>query len=116
MADYEDALDDLHDFGVDVIAASVDSRDEARATVEKLELDFPVGWGVDGEDVVARFGGYRHPDGYLQPINVLLHHGEVEQVTYSSGPLGRLQPDEVLQWVEFREAQEDTEDQDRAED
>lgn len=107
MADYEDALDDLQDLDVEVVAASVDSREDAAKTVEDLELDFPVAWGLDAGEISRRLGAYAHEDGYLQPLNVLLRDGEVEQVTYSSGPLGRLQPDEVLQWVEYVEGQEE---------
>jgi len=93
---------------VDVIAASVDSRDDAAKTVDDLELDFTVAWGLDAEEIARRFGAYTHEDGYLQPLNILLRDGEIEQVTYSSGPLGRLQPEEVLQWVEYIEGQEET--------
>lgn len=93
---------------MDVIAASVDSRDDAAKTVDDLELDFTVAWGLDAEEIARRFGAYTHEDGYLQPLNILLRDGEIEQVTYSSGPLGRLQPEEVLQWVEYIEGQEET--------
>lgn len=106
MADYEDSLDELRDAGVKVIAASVDSRGDAADTADDLELDFPVAWGVDADEVARRYGAYTHEDGYLQPLNILLRNGEIEQVTYSSGPLGRLQPDEVLQWVEYVEGQD----------
>ncbi len=95
----------MQNAGVEVIAASVDSRDDAADTVDDLELDFPVAWGLDAGEIVRRYGAYAHEDGYLQPLNILLLDGEIEQVTYSSGPLGRLQPDEVLDWVEYVEGQ-----------
>lgn len=94
-------MEELRDLGVQVLAASVDGRDDAAGTVERLSLSFPVLWGLDPDDLAERFGAYVHEDGYLQPLNVLLRDGEIEQVTYSSGPLGRLRPDEVIGWVEY---------------
>lgn len=103
MAGYEEAIEELRARGVEVVAASVDPRDDAATTVEKLSLSYPVLWGLDADDVAERFGAYVHDDAYLQPLNVLLRDGEVHQATYSSGPLGRLQPEEVIQWVDYME-------------
>ena len=38
--------------------------------------------------------------GYFQPANFMLRNGRVVQVTYSSGPLGRLQAQHVLMLID----------------
>ena len=102
MAGYEDSLERLHELGVDVVALSVDSREDAEATVERLSLEYPVCWGVDAREIADRYGAIVHEEkGYLQPLGILVRNGAVQQVTRSSGPLGRLRADEVADWVAY---------------
>ncbi len=39
-------------------------------------------------------------NGYFQPANFILRDGKVVQATYSSGPLGRLQAEQVLMLID----------------
>lgn len=102
MAGYEEALDELRELDVEVVALSVDDREDASDTVERLSLGYPVLWGLDPNGIAARYGAYVHDDGFLQPVNFLVRNCVIQQITYSSGPLGRLTAEEVVSWVEGR--------------
>ena len=102
MADFEEHLDALDGLGVKVYALSVDSEKDAGKTVERHDLTFPVGFGLDGEDVATRTGAFRDPEkGHLQATSFILQDGRVVHATYSSGPLGRLQAEHVVGFVEY---------------
>lgn len=84
-----------------IYALSVDSAKDAAKTVERHGLEFPVAWGLDGEEVVEKTGAYRDAErGHLQATSFILRDGEVMHATYSSGPLGRLQAEHVAAFVE----------------
>ncbi len=102
MADFQEHLGRLDGLGVKVYALSIDSEKNAGKTVRRHDLTFPVGFGLDGEDVAARIGVYRDPDeGHLQATGFILRDGEVVHATYSSGPLGRLRAENVAGFVEY---------------
>lgn len=104
MADFEEHLEDLRDAGADVYALSVDPRDEAAKTVERHGLEYPVGYGLDGDEVVEKTGAYRDEEaGHLQATSFILRDGRVMHATYSSGPLGRLQAENVVGFIQYVE-------------
>lgn len=102
MADFQKHIDRLESLGVKVYALSTDTQEDAVKTVERHGLTFPVGWGLDGEEVAGRFGAYIDPEkGHLQATSFILQDGRVMHTTYSSGPLGRLQAAHVVGFVEY---------------
>lgn len=102
MADFQEHLEALDGLGVKVYALSIDSEKDAGKTVKRHELTFPVGFGLDGGDVEGRIGAYRDPEeGHLQATGFILQDGRVMHATYSSGPLGRLQAENVAGFVEY---------------
>lgn len=103
MADFEEHLDALDDLGVEVAALSVDSEEDAAATVERLEVEYPVAYGADLEEVAEKTGAYADRErGHLQPASFILKDGRIVHVTYSSGPLGRLRAEKAIALVEYR--------------
>ncbi len=101
MADFEEHLDRLDELGVEVVAFSVDSEEDAAGTVERLDLEYPIGHGANLGEVVAKTGAYAdREEGYLQPTSFILRDGRIANVTYSSGPLGRLRAEKVIALVE----------------
>ncbi len=97
MADYQTWLPDLKQLGITVIAASVDTPEEARKTVDVQKLAYPVAHGLDFQDISRRTGAFiEHERKILQATGFLLKPDLTVQVaTYSTGPIGRLTPNDV---------------------
>lgn len=90
-----------------VIAASVDAQDEACKTVETLKLAYPVGYGLDYQDISRRTGAFieherkiLHATGFLLKPDMKIH-----VAAYSTGPIGRLTPNDVTSVVRQAAAQ-----------
>lgn len=100
--------------GVAVVALSADGEAEARQTAEKHKLPFPVGYGLDVQEMLYKLGGYgevvpppgyqeKSPNGFLHATAFILQAGRVAHATYSSGPLGRLEAKHAVQWITFKQ-------------
>ena len=75
--------------------------------VEKHHVGFPVVYGLDVRTEAEKIDAYFDSEsGYFQPTNFILRNGKVIQVTYSSGPLGRLQAEHVLMLIDHYRQQE----------
>lgn len=95
MGGYEKNLEALHDLGVSVFAATVDSL--AETTQVAQSLSFPVAWGVDKQlgDLLGAFWENRRD--HIQPTEFLVNKkGRVLSSTYSTSPLGRMDADETV--------------------
>ena len=105
MVAFEEHKDALAEKGVKVFAASVDTGDEAREVAN--DVSFDVGEGVtreQAEQIGAWYGDARHPE-MIQPSEFLMKDdGTVMMSSYSSGPLGRVNPDDVLKVINFLES------------
>jgi peroxiredoxin len=100
---FERASQELTDAGIRVVALSVDDEEATSALVAKHHLTFPVGYGADAESVAALTGAFVNPDPvYLQSTGFVLNpEGTVVVSVYSSGPIGRLVPDDVIGLVRY---------------
>src|SRR5262245_38453695 len=58
LAAFARARDKLDEIGLKVVALSVDHRADAETIVEKHSLNFPVGYGVDADQIAAATGAY----------------------------------------------------------
>lgn len=104
MAAYEEAKSELDELGVTVIAASVDSLDNAKE-VAGDGLSFPMAYGVT-RDQAEKFGAWWSDDrgGYIQPAEFLVGRGGVVLGSmYASGPVGRMGAQEVIRQITNRE-------------
>ncbi len=89
------------------MALSVDNEEDARKMVERHKIGFPVVYGLDVRKEAEKTGAYFDSEnGYFQPANFILRNGKVVQATYSSGPLGRLQAEQVLMLIDHYRKQE----------
>ncbi len=89
------------------MALSVDKEEDARTMVERHKVGFPVVYGLDVRKEAEKIGAYFDSEnGYFQPANFILRNGRVFNVTYSSGPLGRLQAEHVLMLVDHYRKEE----------
>ncbi len=89
------------------MALSVDKEEDARKMVERHKIRIPNVYGLDVRTEAEKIGAYFDSEGgYFQPANFILRNEKVVQVTYSSGPLGRLQAEHVLMLVDHYRKQE----------
>ena len=97
MADYQTWLPDLKQLGIAVIAASVDTPEDARKSVDTQKLAYPVGHSLEYQDISRRTGAFiEHELKILQATGFLLKPDLTIQVAaYSTGPIGRLTPNDV---------------------
>ena len=106
MADFQDKIARFTESGVEVIAASTETLEEATETVEKSGVTFPVGYGLPPVAFASRFGAYYADDDddpYLHATGFLIDpNGFVDIAVYSSGAIGRFTADDALQILAYR--------------
>ncbi len=86
-----------------MVAASVDTLENAQKTLERHKLTFPLAYGLNAKEVSARTGaffdaekGYIHATGFvIQP------DGKIAGAVYSTGPTGRYTAAECLGLVDY---------------
>ena len=103
MADYQANLEQAQATGISVYAISTDPLDKAQQTVDKSGLTFPVIYGVDGPATAATLTcWYEEKRNIIQPAAFIIDPARnILNVTYSSGPIGRLQIKDALELVGF---------------
>ena len=103
LRSFERAGRELAGNGIRVIALSADDKETAAALAAKHELTFPVGYGADVTAVAALTGAFVNPEpAFLQSTGFVLDPaGKVVVSVYSSGPIGRLVPDDVIGLVRY---------------
>ncbi len=86
-----------------IVAGSVDPLIKAEEFVEKLGLSFPVAYGMDMETTCLKTGAFFEKDRkFIQPACFLIRPNKtIEVAAYSSGPIGRFVPHDVLSLVRF---------------
>lgn len=84
------------------MALTAENEADARTMVEEEGLTFPVLYGLELPDEADKVGAdYDEEGGFFHATNFLLRGGALFHRTYSSGPLGRLRPDNVAGVVDF---------------
>jgi peroxiredoxin len=104
LAAFEKARPDLEALGIKVVAASVDPLDKAREVA--ADLSFPVGYGVT-RAMADRLGSWwEDRRSIIQPSEFIVDAaGKVRTSTYSSGPIGRMDPADVIRLINFYDKQ-----------
>lgn len=94
MADLEDNLGAIEELDAQAIALSSDSGDDARGTVDSLDLHYTMLYGLDAKTTSRAIGCYtgrREGQEHIQPAGFVLDRsGTVVHAVYSSGKVGRL--------------------------
>ena len=101
LRSFERAHHVLDDVGVGVVATSADDRDTTAALVADLGLTFPVGHSADTAALAASTGAFVNAEpAFLQSTGFVLDgDGRVAVSVYSSGAIGRLVPQDVVEFV-----------------
>lgn len=85
-----------------MIAASVDPEDKAREFAK--DLGFPVAFGVTRATADAIGATWNQARNCIEPTEFLLDRtGVVVGSLYAAGPVGRMNPLDVIRIVQFRE-------------
>ena len=86
-----------------VVAGSTDPEDEARKTVTRHGLTFPVAYGLDLHAVSAATGAFADPDrGCIHSTDFLLRpDGNLAGAVYSTGPVGRYTAPDVIGLIKY---------------
>jgi len=106
LAAFARARASLQSIGVEVVALSVDDEAVSAALVDKMRLNFPVGFGAKADEISAATGAFvAEGAAYLQSTGFVLDKsGKILTVVYSSGAIGRLVPDDVVGFVRYIES------------
>jgi peroxiredoxin len=106
LAAFARAADAFAEEGVKVVSVSADDREKSQALVAKHGLGFPVGYGADARAVSAATGAFVNDDPLsLQATGFILNpEGRVVTAVYSTRAIGRLMPDDVLNFVRHLKA------------
>ena len=100
MAGFEKQRRALAELGVSIVAGCVDS--EEKTTEVAAELGFPVAWGMTRE-MGDRFGAWWDEEReFIQPSEFFITgSGAVLASTYSSSPVGRMDPEDAVSLAKF---------------
>lgn len=88
---------------VEVVALSVDSLDKAKETVEKLQLTFPVAYGLEVPRDAEKIGAFWDQQRKIIHATdfVLDSDKKVVDASYSTGPIGRIVAGDALGHIQF---------------
>jgi peroxiredoxin len=104
LAAFQKALPELEALGIKVAAASVDPLGKAKETA--AGLSYPLAYGVTREDADRIGSWWEDRRGIIQPSEFVVDaQGKVRASTYSSGPIGRIDPADVIRLVQFYDKQ-----------
>jgi peroxiredoxin len=93
-------LQEYKELGVSIIAGSVDSAEETAEVAR--DLSFPVAYGMTRKEGDAIGAWWEERRDHIQPSEfVITGKGRVMASTYSSSPVGRMDPAETLVLVNF---------------
>lgn len=100
-------MGEIEALGISMYALSTDSKEEAQQTADKHNVAFPVLYGMDGPKTAELLGSYyEERRNIIQPTNFILGPDKkIMSITTSSGPVGRLTPEDVLLVVKFYQKQ-----------
>jgi peroxiredoxin len=127
LADFQSHYDELLAEGVKVIAASSDPLNDALKAVDELGIKYPLAYNLDAEAVSKIIGSYYetykeakpvehtaqeedeitgdHAETtkkFIQPTGIILRPDHtIDVICYSSGHVGRLTAEDVLELVRY---------------
>jgi peroxiredoxin len=104
LAGFEKGKHDLEALGAKIVAASVDPLDKAKEVA--AEVSYSIAYGVT-RAIADQIGAWwEERRGIVQPAEFLVgEDGKVMDSSYSSGPIGRIEPADVVKRINFYEKQ-----------
>jgi peroxiredoxin len=106
LAAFSDLKAEFDAMGTSILAASADPLNKASETQDGIE--FPIAYGVTQEQADSVGGWWEDRRKIIQPSEFIIgSNGSVVSATYSTGPVGRLMPEDALKLIGFIESQKD---------
>ena len=104
LAAFNDLKSDFDALNTTILGASVDPIDKAGEVQEGLQI--PIAYGVTREQADSLGSWWEDRRSIIQPSEFILgNDGKVVSATYSTGPIGRIMPEDVLKLINFYESQ-----------
>ena len=104
MTAFEGLKGQFDELNTSILGASVDDAEKA-AEVE-TDLSFPIAHSVTRQQADSMGAWWEERRNIIQPSEFILNgDGKVVSATYSTGPIGRVQPEDVLKLITFIESQ-----------
>jgi len=96
-------LSDFEQRATTIVAASVDSLEDATAMRDDEGITFPIGHSLDMNDVARRYGAFFNPDrGILHATGFVVDEdGMVGHAVYATGSIGRLDATGSLRAIDY---------------
>ena len=103
LVGFENEKNTFEDLNIKVFAASVDPEDKAQEVAN--EVSFPVGFGAGEEHRDLLGSWWEERRGLIQPSEFIIDSsGKVVASSYSSGPIGRIDAQDVIKMTNFLES------------
>ena len=103
MVGFAENKAELDNLGISVVAASIETDDKSKEVDD--EVNFPVGEGVSREIADALGSWWEDRRSIIQPSEFILGpDNKVMASSYSDGPLGRMQADDMVKLISFYES------------
>lgn len=100
MAGFEKQREVLAELGVSIVAGCVDSEEKTAEVA--AELGFPVAWGMTREQGELFGAWWDEGREFIQPSEFFMTgSGKVLASTYSSSPVGRMDPEDAVTLARF---------------
>jgi peroxiredoxin len=103
LAEWERNLKELKALGAEVYAVSVDGVDEANI-VATIAPHLNIAYGASKSQSDSIGAWWNHDGSYIEPTEFILGRGGIILGSiYASGPIGRMNPTDVIQLIKARE-------------
>ena len=99
-------MDELEKLGVYVIGATIEGRDTATQMAEQEGITFPLAYGVTPESIGPLYPLWGEEKGlgkFVEPMEFLVRGNFVIGAMYASGPIGRMDVDQLVHFIKLRE-------------
>ena len=86
-----------------MIAASVDTLEDAGKTAKELNLSFPLAYGLNAKQFSEATGAFwEEKRNIIHATGFILNpDGKVAYGVYSTGPIGRYTPNDCIRLIDF---------------
>jgi peroxiredoxin len=103
LADFQSRVGEFKKENVDIVALSVDPLEKAKETVDKLQLTFPVAYGLEVPRDADKLGAFWEERRKIIHASdfILDSDKKVVDASYSIGPIGRIVAADALSHIQF---------------
>jgi peroxiredoxin len=103
LVGFENEINTFKELDIKIFAASVDPEDKAQEVAN--DVSFPVGFGAGEEHRDLLGSWWEDRRGLIQPSEFIIDNsGKVITSSYSSGPIGRFEAQDVIKMANFLES------------